>query len=346
MNFLVYGAGAIGGYVGGSLAAQGNNVTYIARPAQAARLNEHGLTLEIKLGQPLTAPVKAYGSPAEAFAHGQYDCLILALKAFDTDTAIADLRMARRGLNAPSIPILCLQNGVDNESKLASAFGANRVIAGTILTAVAAPEPARVVIEKNRGAGIGGGHPLSERLVAAFNAAGITAQLYPDPEAMKWTKLLTNLMGNATAAICDLSTRQVFAHPGLYAIEIGALKEALTVMKAKGLKPVALPKSPTLPLVFALEHLPPWSYQVIFQQMLGGARGGKRPSLHMDLAAGKPKSEVKYLNGAVVRHAIQNGLTAPINQCLTDTLEGIVSGKLPWADYRGHPEKLLKKIWV
>jgi 2-dehydropantoate 2-reductase len=344
MNFLIYGAGAIGGYVGGMLARGGNTVAFIARPTQAAFINEHGLTLENAPGQ--TEPqiirnLKAYGSPTEALAAGQYDCLILALKAFDTEGAIADLKAA----NVPTPPILCLQNGVDNEPKLAEAFGAQQIIAGTILTAVATPEPGRVMIEKNRGAGIGGGHPLSERLGSVFNAAGISTRVYPNPEAMKWTKLIANLMGNALSAICDVSTSEVFASDTLYAIEIGQLKEALAVMQAKGLKPVALPKSPTLWLVFALSYLPPWSYRAIFQRALGGARGSKRPSLHMDLSAGKGRSEVGYLNGAVARHAREVGVKAPINAALTEILEGIVTGRIPWAEYRGKPEKLAKRIF-
>lgn len=343
MNILIYGAGAIGGYIGGLLANAGNTVAFIARPAQADSLNQRGLIVENAPGQDAPLAVrnlKAYGSPAEALSAGLYDCLILSFKAFDTEGAIADLRATQ--LTVP--PILCLQNGVDNEPKLAEAFGVNHVMAGTVLTAVATPEPGRVVIEKNRGVGIGLGHPLSERLASTFNAAGIATQLYPDPQAMKWTKLITNLMGNATAAICDVSTREVFANPYLYKIEIGALKEALAVMKAKGLVPVALPKSPTLPLVFALQYLPPWSYQAIFSRMLGGARGAKMPSLHMDLASGKPKSEVAYLNGAVARHAASLNLKAPINQGLTDILQGIVEGRISWADYRGQPQKLAKQV--
>jgi len=347
MNFLVYGAGAIGGYVGGMLARGGNTVTFIARPAQAAFMNEHGLTLENAPGQ--TEPqvirnLKAYGSPAEALTAGHYDCLILALKAFDTEGAIADLKARGVQPNAPTLPILCLQNGVDNEPKLAEAFGAQQVIAGTILTAVATPEPGRVVIEKNRGAGIGGGHALSERLASVFNAAGINTRVYPNPEAMKWTKLIANLMGNALSAICDVSTSEVFASDTLYALEIGQLKEALAVMQAKSLKPVALPKSPTLWLVFALRYLPSWSYRAIFQRALGGARGSKRPSLHMDLSAGKGRSEVSYLNGAVARHAKEVGVDAPINTALNEILEGIVAGRIPWADYRGQPEKLAKRV--
>jgi 2-dehydropantoate 2-reductase len=341
MNFLVYGAGAIGGYLGGALALAGEAVTFMARPVQANIFNTRGLVLNnAQYGIRNTQKLKAVTSPVEAFARDNYDCLILALKSFDTETAIADLKAVGR----PLPPILCVQNGVDNEPKLAQAFGAGNVIAGTVLTAVANPEPGVIVIEKNRGVGLHGGHPLSQKIELALGAGGVFVKLYPNAEAMKWTKLLTNLMGNATAAICDVSTETVFSHPGLYRIEVGALKEALAVMKAKGLKAVALPRSPTLPLVFALQYLPPATYQALFRRALASGRGNKKPSLHLDLSLGKKRSEVGFLNGAVVRHAEALGLAAPINRALNDTLEGIVAGGIAWEEYQGKPEKLTAEV--
>ncbi len=340
MNFLIYGAGAIGGFVGGMLALAGNNVTFVARPSQAAIINSRGLTIRDKNGTCNTQHPGAVISTAKALAGKDYHCLILALKSFDTETAIADLQ----AVGKPPPPILCLQNGVDNEPKLAAAFGPENVIAGTVLTAVANPEPGVIVIEKSRGVGIHNGHPLSQRLAAALSSGGVFTKLYPNAEAMKWTKLLTNLMGNATAAICNVSTETVFSHPGLYAIEVGALKEALAVMKAKGLRAVALPHSPTLQLAFALQYLPPALYQPAFRRALAGGRGNKKPSLHLDLVVGKRQSEVSFLNGAVARHAEALGLAAPVNRALTETLEGIVAGHISWDEYRHKPERLAAEI--
>jgi 2-dehydropantoate 2-reductase len=340
MNVLIYGAGAIGGYIGGSLILAGHRVTFIARPGQAEVLDKRGLALFYRDKAYKVQPLLTVTNSAEALLHSDSDCLIIALKSFDTETAIADLKAIGR----PPPPILCLQNGVDNEPKLAAAFGAENVIAGTVLTAVVNPKAGVIVVEKKRGVGLAGGHPLSKGLAAALSESGIFTRLYPNAEAMKWTKLLTNLMGNATAAICDVSTEQVFTHPGLYAIEVGALKEALAVMKAKGLAAVALPHSPTLQLAFALQYLPPKLYQPAFRRALAGGRGNKKPSLHLDLSVGKTKTEVSYLNGAVTRHAEALGLQAPVNRALTETLEGIVAGRIGWEKYRGKPDKLAAEL--
>lgn len=65
------------------------------------------------------------------------------------------------------------------------------------------------------------------------------------------------------------------------------------------------------------------------------------PSLHMDLSRGKGKSEVDYLNGAVVRRAQELGLDAPANRALHTVLMGIVKGEIPWEAYRSQPQRLL-----
>ncbi len=68
MNFLIYGAGAIGGYIGGMLALSGNNVTFVARPAQAESINSRGLTVRGANGTRNTQYAKAVTSPHEAFS--------------------------------------------------------------------------------------------------------------------------------------------------------------------------------------------------------------------------------------------------------------------------------------
>ena len=87
-----------------------------------------------------------------------------------------------------------------------------------------------------RPVGIAAGHLLSARLVEACDEAGLNARLYPDSAEMKWSKLLTNLLGNASSAILDMTPAQVFADPGLYNMEVQQLREAQAVMRALGIQ--------------------------------------------------------------------------------------------------------------
>ncbi len=346
MRFLIYGAGAIGGYIGGSLKLAGEDVTFLDRPEPVEMLRQRGITIrDTQYGIRNTKNLKLVTSPQEAFANDSYDCIIVAMKSFDSEGAMKSLQPSISNLQSP-ISILSFQNGVENESIIASLLGRERVIAGTVLTAIGVPQFGEIIVEKNRGVGVWSGHKLSKEIAQALTRAGIHAQLYANAEAMKWSKMLTNIMANATAAICDLPTSKVLQHAGLYQIEIGALREALAVMKAKNIPVVGLPRTQTTALAFAVRYLPPSLYQPILIRMVGGGRGDKLPSFHLDLKAGRPKTEVSYLNGAIARHAEHVGLSAPINQKLSEILEAIVAGKVSWEEYRNRPERLVREVLV
>jgi 2-dehydropantoate 2-reductase len=224
-------------------------------------------------------------------------------------------------------PVLCLQNGVDNEAALAEVLGAEKLISGTVTTAIDKPAAGQLVLERKRGVGLAGGHELSKRLYAAFEDANLNPRLYADAEAMKWSKLLANLIANATSAILDMSPAEIFAHPGLFEIEMRALREALAVMDVLGLQVVDLPGLPTRALAFTARRLPLGLSRPLLARFVGRGRGGKMPSLHIDLHTGRGRSEVGWLNGAVARHGERLGVATPVNRALTETLEELINNQ-------------------
>lgn len=337
MKLLFLGAGAIGTYVGGSLALAGHQVSYSEQPAAAAAIAASGLRIT---RQGRTSDVRdfaVYSSAAEALAAGPYDVAVFALKSFDTEVALDGLLATGQPLPA----ILSLQNGVDNEPVIAAKLGADQVITGTVTTAVGKPGLGQVVEEKRRGIGIALDHPVAEKLVAALNDAELNAVGYPDAAAMKWSKLLTNLTGNATSAILDEPVSALFADRRLYQVEVAVLRECLAVMTALGLRPVDLPGTPVRALALAATRLPRFIAQPALTKALGGGRGDKMPSFHIDLHSGRGQTEVGYLNGAVVRHGAEHGVPTPVNRVLTDTLEALSRGEQSLETYRHRPEQLL-----
>lgn len=337
MKFLIIGAGAIGAYCGLRLTAAGHAVTYLVRPATAAQLRTTGLRLTDGAEVIAVAAPTLAESPAQALADGP-EVAVLALKAYDTARAIADLR----AVTTTPPPILCLQNGLGNEAALAAAFGPERVIAGTVTTAVGRRGPGEVAVERRRGLGVATGHPLSAAVLAALNAAGLNARGYASAEALKWSKLLTNLTGNATAAILDLTVAEVFAHPGLFALEMRMLRECLAVMAARRIPVVDLPRTPVRALAWAT-RLPAGLARPVLGRAVAGGRGGKRPSFHIDLHSGRP-TEVRWLNGAVAEAAAALGLAAPVNRVLTETLEALSADPAARERFRGQPAQLLNLI--
>jgi 2-dehydropantoate 2-reductase len=345
LKILIFGAGAIGTYIGGSLAHAGHHAVFLERPEVAESLRQNRIRIEKPepgVGTAtITLPATAYecaGSLSEALSLGPFDVALYALKSFDTASAIASFSSA----SLP--PVLCLSNGVDNEPALAEAIGGANIIAGAVTTAVGRRAAGDVIVERLRGLGVAGGHPLSARLASAMNEAGLNARLYPNAADMKWSKMLTNLLANASSAILNLPPVQIFTHPGLFRLEIEQLREALRVMKASGLHVVNLPQTPVKALAFAAQHLPLALSRPFLVKAVGSGRGGKMPSFHIDLYSGRGQSEVGYLNGAVVRHGEQVGVPTPVNRLLTDTLLGLTRGEIQLEAYALQPEKLMA-LW-
>ncbi len=339
MRFLFLGAGAIGTYVGGSLAAAGEDVSFIERPATAEAIAAGGLKVHTTDATRLVTNVTMYGSAGEALAAGRYDIGVFALKSFDTQTALDEL--VATGHEVPSI--LSLQNGVDNEPRIAATLGADRVLSGTVATAVSKPGIGEVVEEKHRGIGVAMGHRLSEPLVAALEKAGLSGRLFADAGAMKWSKLLTNLTGNATSAILDRTVAELFSDKRSYRLEVAVLRECLAVMKALGHRVVDLPGTPVRALALAT-RLPRFIAQPALTKALGAGRGDKMPSFHIDLHGGRGRTEVSFLNGAVARYGAQAGVPTPVNALLTSTLEALTAGEADIETYRHKPEALIGRL--
>ncbi len=340
LRLLSIGAGAIGTYIGGSLALGGHQVVFVERPEVAEKLASRGLKLDLSGTENHLPDPQVVVSIREALALQDYDAALFALKSFDTPVFLESLTEPAAALP----PFLCLSNGVANEPALSAAFGPDKVIAGTITSAIGRRDTGEIVLEKLRGVGIAAGHPLSQRLDAAMDEAGLNSKLFANAADMKWSKMLTNLISNASSAILDMPPGEIFAHPGLYRLEIGQLRETLQVMAAQGIKVVDLPGTPVRLLAFAVKYLPLAVSRPLLGKAVGGGRGGKMPSFHIDLHAGRGRSEVNFLNGAVVRAGGRHNIPTPVNNLLTGKLLALTRGEIRLEHYRRQPEKLINDL--
>ena len=340
LRFLCFGAGAIGTYIGGSLALVGRPVVFLERPEVAEELRGRGLRLNIGGEERWIEHPKVAGSLNEALTQGPFDVAIFALKAYDTLPALESLVDYQAALPA----FLCLQNGVENEPALASVLGNERVIAGSVTSAVGRRGAGDIVLERFRGVGITAGNPVVPALFSALLAAGLNARIYPDGASLKWSKMLTNLLANATSAILNLTPAQVFADARLFRLEMRQLRETLQIMAAMGTGVVDLPGTPVRSLAWAVRNLPAFLARALLARAVGGGRGGKMPSFHIDLHAGRGKSEVEFLNGAVVRAGERLNISTPVNRVLTDTLMALTRGELSLQQFDHRPEALFARM--
>lgn len=339
MKIIVLGTGAIGTYLGGSLALDNHDVVFIERPEVAAQIREKGIQITQEgTTRRLPAPT-VITDLANELPPGPFEALLFSVKSYDTAAAARSLLPIQGRLP----PIISFQNGIGNEAAIQNVLETT-VIGASVTTAIGKPSVGEIVVERKRGLGIANQHPTAPRLVTAMKDAGLGAVLYPRLGDLKWSKLLTNLLANATSAILDMAPGEIFDHPGLFRLEMGMLKETLQVMKARGIHVTDLPKTPVRALAFAANYLPTTISRPLMGKAVGSGRGNKMPSFHIELSMGGGKSEVTYLNGAVVEIGRQSGIPTPINQMLTEILLGLTNGEIAPEQFQRQPEALLTRI--
>jgi 2-dehydropantoate 2-reductase len=312
VNVYVVGAGAVGTYLGNALRDQGAHVTFAPR-----RLDD-------------VVPIEA-------------DLALVTVKSYDTDDAIATLRRAL-GERANQTTILTPQNGVGNEERLAAAFGADQIVACALTVPVERSEDGSIVAAKRGGIALApvGGVPHNW-LVAAFERTPIPVKVASDYRALKWSKLALNVIANASCAILNVLPERLVRMDDMFALEVRAIRETRTVMAALGLKAVDLPRYPVRAL-YGIVSLPPPLARLVLARRIAGARGRKPPSLLLDLRAGKGRTEVDVLSGAVAAAGRAAGVPTPVNAAFARVLADIAHMPQLWAKYRERPSALVAEV--
>lgn len=321
-KIAVLGAGLIGTYVGGRLAAAGADVTLIGRPRGLEEIRAHGLRLTDLRGADLSLPADRLTLTDDPAAMAGADLILLAVKSPATAEAATQIGSAAR----PDVPVVSLQNGVSNADELRRALPGRPVIAGMVPFNVAKPAPAHY----HQGTG-GDLHadenPSIAPYVPLFAAAGLPLALSADMPGVMWGKLVINL-NNAVNALSGLTLLQQLSQRDYRRCVSLSQREALGLLRRTGIKPAQVLAVPTwlMPYIMAL---PDKLYRKIMAR--SGTRVDKhaRSSMADDLAQGR-RTEVDYLNGEVVALAGRLGRRAPVNARIVELVRRAEAGGEPW----------------
>lgn len=302
-RIVIAGAGSIGCFVGGLLAAGGADVVLLARPRIAAELAEHGLKLSSFEGwsERLDLPVET--DPRIALARA--DLILVTVKS----GATADMA-ALIAAHAPALAaVISLQNGLGNAELLRSALPGRAVFAGMVSFNVVHQGEGRF----HRG--------TSGPLVIEAGAPPLTAPhldflASDDMRAVLAGKLIYNL-NNALNALSGLTLREQLGDRRWRRLLAAAQEEALAVCKAEGIRPWSLGKIPVERMP-GLLRLPDVLFRLVMRR---GVRidASARSSMWEDLERGRP-TEIDELQGAVIAQAAALGLPAPVNRAIADAI--------------------------
>lgn len=298
---VIAGAGSIGCFVGGLLAAAGRDVTLLARPRIVADLAAHGLRLTSVDGLDRRVPAGAFRATDEAASMARAGYVLVAVKSTDT-MAMADL-IAR---NAPQgASIVSLQNGIGNVPVLRASLAGRKVLAGMVAFNVVSMGEGRfhratsgeIVLERD-----------AANTAAKLAVPGLAVKSSGNMQGVQWGKLLLNL-NNAINALSDLPLRDQLAQRAWRVILAAQMAEALRATKAAGIVPATSPlPAPLLPFVL---RLPDPIFRLLAGRMLK-IDPQARSSMWEDLQQ-RRRTEINHLQGAIISLAAQHGLSAPLS---------------------------------
>ncbi len=343
MEILVYGAGAVGGYLGARLLQQKHQVTMIVREVAAELIQMNGLSIT-EHGERERVRPHVVTSAMAAFQNGRaYDLIMMSVKSYDLEDAMNSIVAF-----CPQPPTLLITgNGIGIEEPFMAQFGAEKVIAGSVTIPLSKKTSDHIVVQKaGRGLALAPTQPKQniKPWGTLFQKAGITTQLESDYQAMKWSKALLNMVGNATSAILNRKPGVLYKSDTIFNLEVEMLRETLAVMKAKKLPVIDLPGSSAKKLAFGVRRLPRSMLKSRMVSAVTSGRGDKMPSFQIDLTSGKGKSEVIYHNGAVAAAGQSMGVATPVNAALNDILLKLAREELDWREFDGRPQRLLAEV--
>jgi 2-dehydropantoate 2-reductase len=304
---LVMGAGSVGCYLGGLLAAAGHTVHFVGRPRVLSALDEQGLLITDCDGHKLHVPaaeLHLHETPPKGLVP---EVTLLCVKSGATHEAAQALQHAL----LPGSMVLSMQNGVGNAERAQSVAPELDVRAGMVPFNVAELAPGHFHRGTSGKLMVQGrpGDAVIASLARAFAGQGMGMLWQEDLHAVQWGKLLVNL-NNPVNALSGKPLRAQLLERGYRRCVAALQAEALEVLDAAGLKVAAATVLPPRRLIQAL-RLPTPIFRLLARRMLT-IDAQARSSMADDLRLDRP-TEIDALCGEVVRLAHRQGRQAPLN---------------------------------
>jgi 2-dehydropantoate 2-reductase len=288
MKVAVFGAGAVGAFYGARMSEGGADVTLIARGSHLAALRSRGLTV-VTPERTSEHRLPATDGPAGI---GPVDVVLFCVKSYDTEAAAGQLDSLLREGTA----VVSLQNGIDNEERIAAAVGWDHVLGGSAYILGEVREPGVVEASGPRRIVFGewaGGEPTA-RVLAILDVCrrgGIDAVAATDVRAAKWEKFTLLAAFSAMSAATRLGIGEIRDAPAAREMLRALMAEVWRVGRAEG---VAL-----------ADDLVERQHGLLLSQAPGATA-----SLRHDLLAGR-RMELEALQGVVIRLGRRHGIPTP-----------------------------------
>ena len=294
MRFAIVGTGGVGGYFGGLLANNGEDVTFIARGAHLEAMRRDGLQVESVHGDFKVFPARVTDDTRTV---GPVDVVLFATKTYQLEAA----GQALQPLIGPHTLVIPLHNGVDAAERTAAIVGREHVLGGVcyVGSMIAAPgvirqqSPFRRIIAGELAGDPGAGQvtPRVQAISDVLGRAGITAEESSDIQATAWTKFAFIGPFSGAGSVARAPAGEIQATSETRQMLHDAIREVAAVALAEG---VAITSDLAEKTIAFCDGLPP----------------GMTASMQRDVLDGRP-SELESLIGVMVRKGDALGVPVP-----------------------------------
>jgi 2-dehydropantoate 2-reductase len=306
MKFLIFGAGALGSVFGGFL-SQKNDVALIGRGEHISQINNRGLEITGIWGEHYFSNITTYKSTSEMPDKTFFDLVIITTKAYDTEKAVREIQP----LVIKETAVMSMQNGIGNEEFIIQGVGEKRTMGGMAIFGASMKEPGKVEVtvyasECLVGDLTGGISERAKAISKAFSESGIPTKPSEDILRDKWMKAFYNISLNPLSAILKTPYGELGKRKETMEIIKAMLGEAFGVAKASGIE---------------LEYT--WSeyFDYLLKKQLPPT-AAHRSSMLQDIEKGK-KTEIDFLNGAIVQRGRKLGVKTPVNETIKNIIKSL-----------------------
>jgi 2-dehydropantoate 2-reductase len=291
MKILIMGTGGVGGYYGGLLAQQGNEVTFIARGAHLYAIRHEGLKVKSVHGDFHVFPANATDDPINV---GPVDLILFCVKTYHTEAAAQAIRPAVGHRTV----VMSLQNGVDAAEQIGSTVGTEHVVGGVTWLSSAVEEPGvikqisqfrRIVFGELDGS-------RSERIQAIYEVleqTGVTVEISEEIQKVLWTKLVFITAASSVGSLTRLPMGDYRAIPETRSLLASIMREVESLARAQNVNLDA-------------DVVEKWL------EFIDNAAPSIKPSMQLDVEGGH-RTELESMIGVVGRKGRELGIPTPVS---------------------------------
>jgi len=289
VKILIMGTGGVGGYYGGLLAQQGNEVTFISRGAHLYAIRHEGLKVKSVHGDFTVSPANATEDPAKV---EPVDLILFCVKTYSTNEAAEAIRPAV----GPQTVVLSLQNGVEAAERIGKIVGPEHVLGGVtwLSSAVEAPGVIRQVSQFRRiviGELNGGRSERTQSIYEVLNQTGITVEISENIQKILWTKLVFIAAVSSVGSLTRMPMGDYRAIPETRSLLASIMQEVEAVARAQGIN-------------LDGDVVQNWL------KFVDDAAPQMKPSMQLDVETNR-RTELESMIGVVSRKGRELGLATP-----------------------------------